>query len=233
MSQGAAKGVSGTVLVGMALGSGALYGVAAQTLLRHFGWDLSSVHAELMTGQTAPFRLAMAWWIWWIAAALAFFIGRWGAALTRWLAANWWLYREARLLSSAVLVLALAAVGQLPAHRPDFDSVNEATIALGILLLSSALAGIGGRPALAARQAGTLALQIRSWRRRAWSPLRSLPLVLHGGGMNAGLPFRGMRYAYSLAGASVRSRRRALITLLIAVAVAGACGVGSASIVLN
>ena len=119
MWQPAAKGISGTILVGAALGSGAVYGVAAQMLLRHFGWDLSSVHADLMAGRAAPLHLAMAWWIWWIAAALAFLIGRSSAALTRSLATSRWLYRDARLVSSAVLVVALAAVGQMPPRHPS------------------------------------------------------------------------------------------------------------------
>lgn len=233
MSQAATKGVSGTVLVCVVLTSGALCGVAAQVLLRHLGLDLSSVRNDLVAGPAAPLRLTLAWWSWWLVAVLAFFVGRSSAALTRVLVANWWLFRNLRLLCSAAVILALAVVGRLPASRPDLGGTHDAAMGLGILALSTVLAALGARSAFAIGQTGAPATRTQAGRGRAWSPVGSLPLVLHGGSINSGLPSLGIRYGYALAGAATRSGRRALAAMQIGIAVAGLSALGSAAVVLE
>lgn len=231
MSQGMTKGGSGTALVWVVLASGALFGVAAQALLGHFGLDPSSIRTDLATGQAAPFRLALAWWAWWIVAMLAFRVGRLSAALTRFTVANRRPFRDVRLLLSAVVVL--GAVGQLPAARPDLGGTTDAAMSLGILALAAALAALGARSGPARRPTGAPAIRTWAWRSRASNPAGSLPPVRHGGSVNAGLPSPGMRHRASLAGASTGFGRRALAATAIGIAVAAGSALGAAAVVLQ
>ena len=231
MSQGVAKGGSGTAIVWVVLASGALFGVAAQALLGHFGLDPSSIRTDLATGQAAPFRLALAWWAWWIVAMLALHVGRLSAALTRFLIANRRLIRDLWLLLSAGVVL--AAVGQLPAARPDLGGTTDAAMGLGILALAAALAALGARSGPARRRTGAPAMRTWAWRSRALSPFGSLSPVLHDGSVNAGLPSPGMRHRPSLAGASTGFGRRTLAATAIGIAVAAVSALGAAAVVLQ
>jgi hypothetical protein len=231
MSQGVAKGGSGTAIVWVVLASGALFGVAAQALLGHFGLDPSSIRADLATGQAAPFRLALAWWAWWIVAMLALHVGRLSAALTRFLIANRRLIRDLWLLLSAGVVL--GAVGQLPAARPDLGGTTDAAMSLGILALAAALAALGARSGPARRRTGAPAMRTWASRSRVLSPFGSLSPVLHDGSVNAGLPSPGMRHRRSLAGASTGFGRRTLAATAIGIAVAAVSALGAAAVVLQ
>ncbi len=232
MSQGKTTGVSGAILVCGVLASGGLFGVAALVLLRHLELDPSSVRTHLATGQAAALRLTLAWWAWWLVAALAFLVGRLSATLIRVAAANWWLFRDLRLICTAGAVLALAAIGHLSTARPDVGGTADAAIALGIVALATVLAALGAHSGRAGRRD---APEVQRWRRRsrAWSPVGSPPPVLHGGSVNAGLPSLAMRRRGSPAGASTTAGRRALAVLATAIAVGGVSALGSTSVMLT
>lgn len=230
MSQSVTKGVSDTVVV---LAAGALFGMAALLLRGHLGLDPSSVHTGPATGQAALLRFALAWWAWWIIAMLAFFVGRESAALTRLVVANWWLFRDLRLLFSIVVVLALVAVGRLLPARPDFGGTTDAMMSLGIVALATVLAVLGARSAPVGRPAGAPAARTWAWRSRAFGAVGSPPPALHDGSVNAGLPSLGMDHRRSTARASPMSRRRPLTALATGIAVAGVSALSSASVVLN
>src|SRR5215472_5887989 len=107
LATAATKAVPAIVLVCVVLTSGALFGMAAQTALDHFGLDLASVRDHLIVDRVAQGRSALAWWAWWFVAVAAFFVGPLSAAAIRYLVAYWWLLRGLRLLVSVALVLGL------------------------------------------------------------------------------------------------------------------------------
>ncbi len=231
MSQGTTKGVSGTVLVCVVLTSGALFGVAALVLLRYLGLDPSSVRSDLAIGAAAAHRLTLAWWAWWLAAALAFFVGRLGTALARLLAANRGLFRGLLLSSTAAIALALAAMGHLLPARSDAGGTSDAATGLGIVALATALAALGARSGRERRPTSPPAIRPGSWRSDGWSPVGSLPPVLHDGSVNAGLPSLGMRPRQPLAATARISLRGAVAAMATAIAVAGVSALGSTSVV--
>jgi hypothetical protein len=233
MSQVATKGGPGWVFPCVALAAGALFGVAVQALLGHLDLDPSSVRADLATGQAAMLRLALAWWAWWIIAILAFLVGRLIAALTRFLVANRWLFGNLRLFFSAVVALALAAVGHLLAARPDPGGTTHAAINLAIVALATILAALGALSGATRRRPATPAVRNRSRGSRAWDPGGRPPPVLHAGSANAGLPPLGMRHRVSHSGAAAVSGRPALAALAIGLAVAGVFALCPASEVLT
>ena len=85
----ATRTLPGSVLVCIALMSGAIFGMAAQTALQHFALDLGSVRSDLIVDRVAHPRSALAWWAWWIVPVVAFFVGPFSVALARILVANW------------------------------------------------------------------------------------------------------------------------------------------------
>src|SRR4029077_14157779 len=54
MCQGETKVMSGTARIGVALTSGALFGMVAQAALRHVGLDLATVHGNLIVAAARP-----------------------------------------------------------------------------------------------------------------------------------------------------------------------------------
>src|SRR3979490_3138733 len=81
MCQDETKIISGIARTGVALASGALLGMVAQTALRYVDLDLASVHGELIvSGATRP---ALAPWVWWFLAIAAFFAGPLSVMLAR------------------------------------------------------------------------------------------------------------------------------------------------------
>src|SRR5215472_17087399 len=145
LATAATKAVPAIVLVCVVLASGALFDMAAQTALDHFGLDLASVRDHLIGDQVAQSRPALAWWAWWFVAVTAFFVGPLSVAATRYLVAYWWLLRSVRLLVSGALVLGLAAIGHLPAAPSNFDIRTSAAAGILVVVMSTVLAALGAR----------------------------------------------------------------------------------------
>ncbi len=123
MYQDETRIISGTARTGVALMSGALLGMAAQTALRYVGLDLASVHGELIVSGAA--RPALASWVWWFLAIAAFFAGPLSVMLTQRFLAD-------RSAPHGVLVVALsallAAVGARLAYAAEAGRSSEAQI---------------------------------------------------------------------------------------------------------
>jgi|SRR5215471_2751411 len=150
MRNDATMAVSGSALVCIALTSGAMFGMAAQTILRHFGLDLG-VASDLALGWVAETRCALAWWAWWLVGAAAFFVGSLSVGLMRYLAVNWWLFRGPRLSLSATLVLGLAAVGHLPAAPLRLDATGDAMLTVVVATVTALLSVVGAQSTGAVR----------------------------------------------------------------------------------
>jgi hypothetical protein len=206
MHQETTRNVSGSVLVCIALTSGAMLGMAAQTALYHVGLDFGSVRDHLLVHRVAHSRSALAWWAWWLVPVAAFFTGPLSVAVTRYLAANWWLLRGPRLLASAAVVVGLAAVGNLSPAPSSLGIAAGVIASLMVVTTTALLALLGVRPA-------------RSPNRKVAAPGRagmvaSPPPPRGGGSANAGLPMRRVRPAHALARRTGRIRRLALVAAL-------------------
>ena len=237
------KAVSSSVLVCVTLISGALFGMAAQSGLLHLGLDFGSVHDDLFVGQIAAHgahsRPALAWWAWWLVPLAAFFLGPLSVAVTRWLIANWWLFRAARFITTAAIVLMLAAIGELPPAATTLDMRSGAAASMLVAVGSALLAWLGARifgaagrkparsPVLAAaerrRPAGPPPDHIRF---RVSPPIPAAVPWRGGGSVDAGAPFMRPRQRHSLV-ARFTFARLALVAgfaLVVSVGVAAVSG---------
>ena len=165
MRNDATMAVSGSALVCIALTSGAMFGMAAQTILRHFGLDLG-VASDLALGWVAETRCALAWWAWWLVGVAAFFVGSLSVAVMRYLAANWWLFRGPRLSLSATLVLGLAAVGHLPAAPLRLDATADAMLTVVVATVTALLSVVGAQSTGAVKGKNIRPSEVQYGRRR-------------------------------------------------------------------
>jgi hypothetical protein len=194
------KALSGSVLVCIALASGAIFAMAAQATLLHLGLDVGRIRDGFVAAPAAHSRSALAWWAWWSMPLAAFGVGPLSVALARWVAANWWLFRGARLVLSAALILALGVIGELPPAAATLDVRAGAAVALLVASLSALLAWLG-HVVLGARR--PLARPVRPVAARVAPVLAAVPWR-GGGSAGAGAPFRRTRFPLArLAGAAV------------------------------
>jgi hypothetical protein len=185
MCQDETRIISGTARAGVALASGALLGMVAQTALRYVGLDLASVHGELIVNGAA--RPALAPWVWWFLAIAAFFAGPLSVMLARRFLAGRRLFRGPRLLAWAVLVLGVVTLAYL---APSSLGMANAPHGVLVVALSALLAAVGARLAHVAEADRSSQAQIA--RHRAAAPV---PIFRsgRGGSVNAGLPMRPRR----------------------------------------
>jgi len=182
--------ISGTVRTGVALTSGALFGMVAQAALRYVGLDLATIHGNLIV--TGAARPGLASWVWWFLAIAIFFVGPLGVMLARRFIADRWLFRGPRMLAWVVLVLGLVTLAHL---APSSLGMTRAPDGFPVVVLSALLAAIGARlawPAEGDRSSGP-----RSGRDRASGPFL-IPRPSRGGSVNSGLPMRGVRRVRSV-----------------------------------
>jgi hypothetical protein len=232
MRDDATKAVSGSVLVCIALTSGAMFAMAAQSALHHFGLDLGTVHNDLIVDRVAQSRSAMAWWAWWIVGVSAFFVGPFSVSLARFLAASWWLFRRLRLLLSAATVLGLAAVGHLTPAPLGLDITAGAALG-GLVATVAALLSLLGAHSAAAKPKIGRAAAIGHWRRRAGTPVPR-PLPWRGGGsVHSGFPARWSYTGHSLVPQPGRPLRTALAGMLAVVVFAAVSTVSGLTVLLE
>jgi hypothetical protein len=238
-----ANAVSSSVLVCVTLTSGAMLGMAAQSGLFHLGLDFGSVRDDLIVGQIAHSRSALAWWAWWLVPPAAFFIGPLSVALTRWLLANWWLFRAVRLVATAAIVLVLAAIGELPAASTTLDVRSGAAAGMLVVVLSALLAWLGARILGAARRKPAPALAASARRQLLARPPEQIrlrvpapipaPVPWRGGGSaDAGAPFVRVRQPHSLV-ARFTLARLALVGMLALVVFAGVAALSSVIVLVE
>jgi hypothetical protein len=231
--------VSDVTLVCVVLTSGAMFGIAAQVALQHYGLDCGIIHSNLIADRVATSRSAAAWWAWWILPVAAFFVGPLSVAVTRNFVANRWLFRGLRLSASAAFVLGLASVGQL---RPAPTTLGfAATAGIGLLVLVGAtlLAGLGAY-ILGGSPRSRVPLRVPK-PSRGLQPLRAfafspLPAVLPsrgGGSATSGVPFLGFRQAHALVPRSYSFARVAVAAVLAVVLLAGVSVLGGATVLLH
>jgi hypothetical protein len=240
------KTLSGSMFLCIALMSGAIVGMVAQTTLRHFGLDLGSVRGDLIVDRVAQSRSALAWWAWWFVPVVAFFVGPFSVALARVLVANWWLMRGPRLLATAAFVLALAAIGQLRPAASALDIAARTGIGLLVVTLSALLAALGAQMAHSAAWRGARtparaaapvrrqepARQSQAVRRRSVTPVLAAP-PLRGGSANAGLPLLRYRQPHALAPGSRSIGRWARVAVAALVMIAVVSVVGGATVLVE
>ena len=111
MCQDETRVISGTARIGVALTSGALFGMVAQAALRHVGLDLATVHGGLIVDAAA--RPGLGSWVWWFLAIAIFFVGPLSVVLVRRFIADRRLFREPWLLLWIMLVLGLVMLVHL------------------------------------------------------------------------------------------------------------------------
>ena len=243
------KAVSSSVLVCVALISGALFGMAAQSGLFHLGLDFGSVRDDLFVGRIAAHgahsRPALAWWAWWLVPLTAFFVGPLSVAITRWLVANWWLFRATRIITSAAVVLMLAAIGALPPGATTIDVASGAAASMLVAAGSALLAWLGARVFGAANRkpARSPALAVSGRRRTAGPPPEHIrfrisppipaPVPWRGGGSaDAGAPFVRVRQRHSLV-TRFTVARFALVAVLAIVVFAGVAGMSGVTVLVE
>jgi hypothetical protein len=190
MCQGETKVISGTERIGVALTSGALFGMIAQAALRHVGLDLATVHRSLIVDAAA--RPGLGSWVWWFLAIAIFFVGPLSVVLVRRFVADRWLFRGPWLLLWITLVLGLVTLIHLAPSRLGMTSAPDG---FPVVVLSALLAAIGARLVWPAE--GDRSSAPRSGRDRASGPF-PIPRPRRGGSVNSGLPMRGMRRVRSV-----------------------------------
>jgi hypothetical protein len=243
------KALSSSVLVCVTLISGALLGMAAQSGLFHLGLDFGSVRDDLLVGQIAAHgahsRPALAWWAWWLVPLAAFFVGPLSVAVTRWLFANWWLFRAARIIATTAVVLMLAAVGELAPAATTLDVRSGAAASMLVAVGSALLAWLGARVFSApGRKPAQSPVPTASARRRASgpppehirfriSPPIPAPVPWRGGGSaDAGAPFVRVRQRHSLV-ARLTFARLAVVAVLTLVVSAGVAAVSGVTVLVE
>jgi hypothetical protein len=184
MCQGETRVISGTARIGVALTSGALFGMVAQAALRHAGFDLATVHGDLIV---APARPGLASWVWWFLAIAIFFVGPVSVMLVRRFIADRRLFCGPWLLLWIALVLGLVMLVHLAPSRLGLTSAPDG---FPVVVLSALLAAIGARLAWPAEEDRSSGPQ--SGRDRASGPF-PIPRPGRGGSANSGLPMRGAR----------------------------------------
>jgi hypothetical protein len=183
MCQGETRVLSGTARIGVALASGALFGMVMQAALRYVGLDFATVHGNLIAHGAA--RPGLASWVWWFLAVAIFFVGPLSVVLVRRFIADRRLFCEPWLLLWIMIVLGLVTLVHLAPSRLGMTSAPDG---FPVVVLSALLAAIGTRLAWPAE--GDRSSGLRS--DRASGPF---PILRpgRGGSVNSGLPMRGMR----------------------------------------
>jgi hypothetical protein len=226
MCQDETKTIPGSLLVGIALAFGAMFGMAAQAALQYVGLDLAGMRDDLMIGVTQP-RSALIWSIWWLLAIAALFVGPFGVVLARRLAASRWLFRSAGLLAAIALVVGFAKLGYLVPS--GFGITLDATADWPVVALSALLAALGARLAGATKRERNHPPGTRN-RRHPVLALAASPRLLGGGGsVNSGLPSR--RHGRSLVPGWRAAVRLAFMATLAIVVVAAVSAVSGAAVV--
>lgn len=231
-TRGAANSVSASVLVCVALTSGALFGLAAQIALNHFGLDLMSVRDDLLVDRIAQTRSALAWWAWWLLPVAAFFVGSASVAVDRAIAAYWWLLRGPRLVISAALVLLLGAIGHLSA-APSLAFGTGAMVGGLIALLSAVLAALGAVWAHAAARKASALSGPEDGRSRSFDPVLKPQPRGGGGSVDSGIPARRARPDHSFVPSVPMLGRWAVAAAMALVVFAAAAAVSGAAVVLE
>jgi hypothetical protein len=234
----------GSVLVCVVLICGALFGMAAQTWLLHLGLDFGSLRDDLLVAAAARPRAALAWWAWWLFPLGAFLIGPLSVTLTRWIIANWWLFRAVRLTASATVVLALAVFAELPPAPSTLDVRAGAVASLAVVTLSTLLAWLGARilgdlgRVTAHAPASALPVRRRTpappseqVRFRVAAPIPAAP-PRPGGGSAAAAPFVRRRQRHALI-ARFTIARLALVAMTATVVLAAMIGVSSVTVLIE
>ena len=231
-TRGARNSISASVLVCVVLTSGALFGVAAQITLDHFGLDLASIGDNLLVDRIAQTRSALAWWAWWLLPVAAFFVGSASVAVIRTLAAYWWLLRRSRLVLSAAPVLALGAIGHLSAaHSLAFGAGT--TVRGLVAILSALLAALGASWANAAARKVSALSRPEDGRSRSFDPLLKPQPWRGGGSVESGIPGRRVRPEHSFVPSVPMFGRWAIAATMALVVVAAAAAVSGAAVVLE
>ncbi len=230
-SQPAPRGVAPSVLLCVALAAGAAFGTAMQAALAHVGLDFASIHNDLIAGHAARWRSALAWWCWCMVPIGAFCVGPASAALTRSVVANWWRLRALRLCVTAVAVVGLAVIGQLPPVPSTLTFTTNAALGLMVVVGSALLAAWGARVrgSLAA-SAGPAPMWIAD---RPFAPLAAAPQWRGGGSSVAGLPLLRFRERHPLAPGPFSFRRLAVVAVLGFVVFAGVSALGGVSALID
>ncbi|HLH87210.1 MAG TPA: hypothetical protein VKX28_02025 [Xanthobacteraceae bacterium] len=237
------------MLVCVTLISGALFGMAAQSGLLHLGLDFGSVRDDLIVGQIAAHgahsRPALAWWAWCLVPLAAFFVGPLSVAVTRWLITNWWLLRTARFITTAMVVLMLAAIGELPPAATTLDVRSGVAASMLVAIGSALLAWLGARVVCASgcKRAWSPGAAASERRRPAGpppdhirchlSPPIPMPAPWRGGGsVDAGTPFLRVRQRHSLV-ARIPSARLALVAGFALLVFAGVAAVSGLTVLVE
>ena len=237
---GAPRSTSPAVLAALVLASGAAFGIAAQVAILHVGFDLPALRDHLLADRVAHSRVALSWWAWWLAAAGAFFVGPLSLALVRLVTAYWWFWRGLRLLATAAAVLALAALGHLPAATSDVDLAAHVVSAFAVALSAALLAAFGARLTGRARRKRQADAQAAPSARRGM-PLRAGDQARHGvaapfapwrgeGSARYGVPFQRFRQSHSLVARSRSVGLLALLAMLALVVIATVAGLTGATV---
>jgi hypothetical protein len=159
---------------------------------------------------------------------MAFFIGPFSVGLTRWVVANWWLFRGARILGSAAGVLALAAIGELRAAPSSLAATDGAAVGAVVVALAALLAVLG----VQMTGSGVRTASVRTFGER--SRAIAFPMVagvLTGGGsINTGMLLRRTRPEHSLVIRSGRVGRLLIGAVLAAIVFATVAAVSGSAV---
>jgi hypothetical protein len=214
--------VSRTVRTGVALTSGALFGMAAQAVLRYAGLDRAAIHGDLIVGAAA--RPGFAAWVWWFLAIAVFFVGPLGLILVKRFIADRWLFRGWRLLPWVVLVLGLVTLVHL---APSSLGLARAPQGFPVVVLSALLAAIGARLAWpAGRSSGP-----QAGRDRASGPF-PISRSAEGGSVNSGLPMRRVPRVRSIL-SGVRGVTNVALAVLVPIAALATVSALSGAVVVR
>jgi hypothetical protein len=225
----APNSMSAIFVVCIVLVSGAAFGMAALAALHHFALDFGSIHGGLFVEGSASARAAAAWWAWWVVAVAAVFVGPLSAGLARTLIANWWLLRGPRLVATAAVVLALAAIGGLRPAPSTLTFTTHAALGLAVVAATTLLAVVGAYVlgGFVPRSVPVRVQMPASGRLAVAQPSRG------GGSIRSGLPFPLFRQRNALVPGSFSFARLGLAAGLAVVVFAAVSALGGATVLVN
>ena len=228
-------GPAATILICLVMASGAVFAIAARTLLHRAGLDFDSMRADVLAHRAATLHFALAWWACCLFALGAFLVGPLCGAATHAIVGR----RLTRPLwsATAIAVLGLAAVAQLRSSPPAAAVATNAAVSLLVMIGSAVLALLGAH-LLGGISRNPTATPLRA---RLGGRLRHLQgsiacpaaRLKSEGSANCGLPPRRARRRHQRVHQSFSSARAALVTQLAIVVFAPVSVLAGSTVALH
>jgi len=138
-----AGAIPDSLLICGALSVGAMFGSAAQTVLRHTAVDPAVAWRDFFVLGMPRTESAFAWWTWWLVVVAVFVAAYAIVARLSGFADPRRRYRSLRWLAAAALVLTLSMMGRINAAPMELDAMGSLMVSLAVVVLPAIAAALG------------------------------------------------------------------------------------------